>query len=112
MRLENMNPTETEKLLFKYCGLYLIGSSDTSFRYAPVHIKENPVNFPCVIENIESEMIEYGSVITFDCISETIRFGNKYSKTEEYYDIDTMFLILQRMKELDFKQTFTRSESV
>ena len=103
-RLENTNPTETEKLLFRHCGLYLIESNKYLLRYAPVHIEDCHTYLP-IIENIDDCYIEYDNAIVFDCMSETIRFGNKFLKTEQFYDIDIMVLLLQRMKELGFKQS-------
>lgn len=100
MKFENENPTETEKLLFKYNGLYLVEKKVHSLRYAPVHTDNNCEEFPYVLENIEEKMIEWDGAIVFDVMSETVSIHS-------YYDIDTLALIVRRMEELGFKRTYT-----
>ena len=109
-KLENPNPSETEKLLFKYSGLYLIESTECILRYAPVHTEGHNA-YPSVIEDIDDDSIEYDNAITFVLENESICFGNINSNIKEYYDADIMFLLLQRMTELGFKQTFTKTRT-
>ena len=100
LKFENSNPTETEKLLFRYYGFYLIESTDNSMKYAPIHTDGNGDNFPDVIENISSEMIEWDNSIIFNLMSETVRLSS-------YFDIDGIILIQKRMEELGYRKTFT-----
>lgn len=37
MKLENMNPTEIEKKMFDYCGLYPVERNDEYIKYAQIH---------------------------------------------------------------------------
>ena len=101
MTFENHNPTDIEKLLFKYNGLYLVKKNEHSLIYAPVHIENNFKRFPYVLENIEQEMIEWENSIVFDCMSETVFINS-------FHDIDTLSLIVKRMEELAFKRTYTK----
>lgn len=100
LRLENQHPTETEKLLFEYLGLYLVEINEWTMKYAPVHTESAYKEFPVVIDNIEPKMIEWENSIVFDKMSETV-----YIKS--YYDIDTISLVFNRMEELGFRKTFT-----
>lgn len=101
MKLENHNPTETEKLLFRYYGLYLVETSEWTVKYAPTHTDNKSEEFPYVIENINTEMIEWDNAITFDKMSETVSMNS-------FYDIDGIILISNRMEELEFRKTFTK----
>lgn len=92
--LENKNPTNVEKHLYKYAGLYLIESNEDCLKYAPIHIGDTNT-FPNVINDIEEDLIEYDSMIIFDKLSETVSLNG-------FYDIDMICLIRQRMEELHF----------
>lgn len=98
MKLENNNPTETEILMFKYLGLYLVDKNEHMLRYAPAHTDSSyrRKKFPIQID-VDTEDIEWDSVITFDKLSETVSINS-------FYDIDAMALILARMDELGFKR--------
>lgn len=100
MTFENQNPTETEALLYRYYGFYLIEKSEDSYRYAPIHADNDNKEIPLEI-NIEKEMVEWENAILFDCMSETVTISPCY------YDIDFFVLIVRRMEELGFKRTFT-----
>lgn len=100
VNLENLKPTETEKLLFHYYGLYLIKTDEWITEYAPVHVEKTSDIFPLTINNINEEMIEWNNSITFDSMSETVII-------KSFYDLDAIVLIAQRMEELGFKKTFT-----
>lgn len=96
LSFENGYPTETEKLLFRYYGLYLVESTEYSMKYAPIHTEGKNDNFPTVIENIESEMIEWDNSIVFDLMSETVRMNS-------CLDLDGIILIQKRMEELEYR---------
>ena len=100
MTFENQNPTETEALLYRHYGFYLIEKSEDSYRYAPIHADNDNKEIPLEI-NIEKEMVEWENAILFDCMSETVAISPCY------YDIDFFVLIVRRMEELGFKRTFT-----
>lgn len=102
MRLENYEPTETEKLLFRYYGLYLIESNEYTVKYMPVHTTEKINDFPFIIENIDREMIEWDNAVTFDKMTETVSLNS-------FFDMDGIVLIQKRMEELGFKKTFTKN---
>ena len=98
MKLENGNPTETEKKLFRYMGLYLIRRNENSIEYAPIHVDDSiDINkdFPTII-NIDRDMVEWNDRVVFDELSETVSLNT-------FYDIDGIFLILKRMEELNYK---------
>lgn len=100
LSFENADPTETEKLLFRYYGLYLVESTEYSMKYAPIHTEGKNNNFPTVIENIESEMIEWDNSIVFDLMSETVCMNS-------CLDLDGIILIQKRMEELEYRKTFS-----
>lgn len=98
MKLENYNPTETEKLLFRDWGLYVIRREENCIEYAPIHVDDSiDINkgFPAII-NIDKDMVEWDNRVVFDSLSETVSLNS-------YYDIDGIFLILKRMEELNFR---------
>lgn len=96
MRLQNNNPTETEKLMFKYYGLYLISASENGLKYAPVHADEHLKNeFPYTINDIGEDYIEWENSIYFDHLSET-------ASLKGFFDVDEIILIEKRMKELGY----------
>lgn len=97
--LTNQNPTEIEKKLYKYMGLYLIKDDEDSIIYAPIHL-DNQEEFPVQVQIIEDE-IEWKNRIVFDKMSKTVSFSSN-----DYYDSDMIAWILQRMEELNFKKFF------
>lgn len=106
MNLENRNPTETEKFMFRYLGLYLIYSNEDAMAYAPVHTASKYDEFPISIEAVDIEMIDWKSAVLFDKKSETITIFNS-----QFYVIDAMILFVKRMEELGFKRCFSFSEN-
>ena len=60
--LENKNPTDTEKKMFSFGGLYLVESNEYILKYA--RINTNIEDFPTSI-NINSYYIEWEHIITF-----------------------------------------------
>lgn len=97
IKLENQYPTEIEKLMYRYLGLYVV-EKDLPYdyqhiKYATIHLRKE--EFPLEIE-IEKELIEYENYIEFDCLSQTVNI--KLS----FIDTDAIILILRRMEELNF----------
>ena len=93
MKYINENPTKIEKILFERYGLYLIHKDEESYRYAPIHIKNQYV-YPSSVE-VENDMVEWEHYILFDIFTETVTIhGN--------YDSIGITLIHDRMKELNF----------
>lgn len=90
----NKEPTQTEKVMFEKYGLYLVHKDETSYRYAPVHLK-NEYSYSPSIE-VETDMIEWEHDIVFDTFSETVKLNH-------FYDSMGIDLIRDRMKELNFK---------
>lgn len=96
MKLENYYPTETERLLYIYYGLYIVEKNEDTLKYAPIHIDtDNRKDFPTSVD-IDKEMIEWDNAVIFERLSETVSINS-------YYDIDGISLILKRMEELNFK---------
>ena len=90
----NENPTKTERLLFEKYGLYLIHKDEDSYRYAPIHIKDQHI-YPSSVE-VENDMVEWEHNILFDMLTETVTL-------HDIYDSMCIALIHERMKELNFK---------
>lgn len=97
MKLQNKNPTRTEKLLFKYYGLYLIHSTSDFIKYVPIHVNEySKKNFPQTIAFLDEKQIEWESSVEFNNLSETVSIKCDL-------DIDGVLLIAERMKELGYR---------
>ena len=94
MKFSNENPTKVETVLFEKYGLYLVQKNANSYRYAPIHI-ENQQKYPPFVE-VESNMVEWENDVVFNTLSETTTIGG-------FYDTMGIELILERMKELNFK---------
>lgn len=94
MKYSNENPTQTEKILFEQYGLYLIHKDENSYRYAPIHIK-NQYAYPAAVE-VPDDMVEWEHTILFDLFTETVTLSRMY-------DLQGIDLIHERMKELNFK---------
>lgn len=94
MKFSNENPTKVEKVMFEKYGLYLVEKNVNSYRYASIHI-ENQRTYPFSVE-VESSMVEWKNDVVFDTLSETV-------SVDGFYDAMGIELILERMKELNFK---------
>ena len=92
--LENKNPTDTEKKMFSFGGLYLVESNEYILKYA--RINTNIEDFPTSI-NINSYCIEWEHIITFHLFPETVTSSAKL-------DMYELSLITNRMRELGFTQ--------
>lgn len=97
--LENKNPTETEKLMFKNLDMYLIRSSEECLVYAPVSTNVNKDTFPEQLE-LDENMIDWNSQIKFYILTEFVDIKNFFNS------IDAIILIQKRMEELGFKKLF------
>ena len=91
MRFANEHPTQAEKVMFEYQGLYLIQKTETSYHYAPVHLEQGYSYLPTL--DVEEDAVEWDNVIIFDTFSETVTMHGDY-------DSISLKLIFQRMKEL------------
>lgn len=94
--LRNDNPTDTEKLLFKYCQLYRISSKDKYVRYAPVRLEEGYDNYPETLE-IKQEMIELTNDVIFHKDTQNVTIYNNN------FDLMGVSLLMDRCMELGFK---------
>lgn len=93
LTFKNSNPTETEKKLYLYAGLYLIEKNEFHATYA-VCYTDSPKRkvFPMEI-NIEEKHIDHNSMIIFDSVSEQV-------KIKGYIDEKILQLVQDRIKEL------------
>lgn len=94
MRFINEHPTPAEKVMFEYKGLYLIQKTETSYRYAPVHLEQGYAYVPML--DVEKDAVEWDNTVIFDTCSETVTMHGDY-------DSISLKLIFQRMKELHWK---------
>lgn len=96
IRFENEHPTETEKQLFAYAGLYRVKYEDGSrVRYIPVHPNLSE-GFPYLFE-VDQEHVEWENGVAFDTCSETLFFGNGFD-----CDLYVLTLLCRRAEELGF----------
>lgn len=93
MRFTNEHPTPTEKVMFEYNGLYLVEKTDTSYRYATIHL-ENEYSYTPTL-NVENDAIEWENTVFFDTCSKTVTLHGDF-------DSIGIQLILKRMKELNW----------
>lgn len=96
IKLENKNPTETEKNMFLYNGYYVVerysAYDHEHLKYAVCHLSAAPKEFPEVLE-IEEDRIDRDETICFECLSETLTIHGM---------LDTLLLqlLLKRAKKL------------
>lgn len=93
MRFTNEHPTPTEKEMFKHNGLYLVQKTETSYRYAPIHL-ENGYSYTPTLD-VKNDAIEWDNTVFFDTCSETVTLNGDF-------DSIGIQLILKRMKELNW----------
>lgn len=97
LTLENPNPTESEKKMFDYCGLYpverrtLYGAE--YIKYAEIHLSKQSDDYPTRVETLEQN-INFDNTITFNGAAEGIKLHMQYADTK------VILLILDRCKEL------------
>jgi len=98
LRLSNPNPTETEKAMFRYNGIYLIKIDYTLLYYAPLHIPADDIlkEFPLFLEVDEAD-VDYSNSIIFDMLTNSVEIVGKWA------DVDEIALISKRMKELNME---------
>lgn len=94
MTYTNPNPTDIEKEMFSYAGLYLIDEHDDIYTYAPIHLPDG-YSWKSSVEVDEND-IEFDKAIIFHTFSETITISTND------YDMKTLLLLIDRMKELGF----------
>lgn len=82
------------KSFFLYAGFYCVYRDEYTIKYAPVHL-EDQKTFVSEIE-INDHMIEWGNLLVFDLMSETVSMWS-------YCDKQIMELIVARMQELSFQ---------
>lgn len=95
MNLKNLNPTETEKQMYQYMGLYIVEKTDDIIKYAPVHVDNDSKEFPLEL-TLESSQVEWDNNVIFSLMSECVTM-------ETWFDMKGITLIQQRMVELGWK---------
>lgn len=98
MRLENKNPTITEREMFRLYGLYLVKGYDDGVAYAPIHLSDGTAGeYPDVIENADEDAIESDHMIIFDSATNFISLNG-------WCDVDLLRLVCDRAKELGMQE--------
>lgn len=106
LQFTNEHPTEAEIELFRYAGFYPIKRDfmDVNnqvqenlrcLKYAVIYPLTKSKDYPTIL-NVTQECIDYDSVITFDCSSESIAIKG-------YIDTHILQLVVDRTKELRWK---------
>lgn len=102
VKFQNEHPTDTEKLMFQYAGLYRAASSNPdAYRYCVVHHNLSE-GFPYLF-SVDADAVEQESSIVFDKLSETVWISGK-----AMYDLDILTLLCKRAEELGFERVITK----
>lgn len=100
--VQNQNPSDAERALYKYGGYYLASNTQDFLHYIPISLEDHDPMIQSYDDGYPKEILLLPSQIDWDTgfvinkLSETVKIQ------DAYIDISIIHLIMDRMTELGF----------